>query len=214
MTQSTAIPRIGIVPLYDETKESYWMLPGYMKGLEEAGAIPLMMPLTDDDSALEHLAEFFDGFLFPGGHDVSPALYHSNPHPKCGAICRLRDTMERKLFDLVMTVDKPAFGICRGIQLFNALLGGTLWQDLPSEHPTNLSHQQKPPYDVPVHEVEVLRNTPLYEILKQDILAVNSYHHQAVKDVAPSLAVSAKATDGIVEGVYRPDKKFIAAVQW
>ena len=87
-------------------------------------------------------------------------------------------------------------------------------RDRPSEHPTNLSHQQKPPYDVPVHEVEVLRNTPLYEILKQDILAVNSYHHQAVKDVAPSLAVSAKATDGIVEGVYRPDKKFIAAVQW
>lgn len=205
---------IAIIPLYDETKNSYWMLPGYMQGIEMAGGLPIMLPLSDDEQLLMQVANTFDGFLFTGGHDVSPALYNQQPIEQCGMPCLKRDSMEKKLFELVLKQNKPALGICRGIQLFNVLSGGTLYQDLPAQKPSTINHHQTLPYDHPIHQVKLVDDTPLSNLLKEDVIAVNSYHHQAIKDLAPTFKAMAYSEDYLIEAIYHPDKKFIWAVQW
>jgi putative glutamine amidotransferase len=209
-------PIIGVVPLYDETKESYWMLPGYMKGIEEAGGIPVMLPLTTDKATILTLADTFDGFLFTGGQDVNPRLYGEQAQSVCGTLCEERDLMEAILFERAVALDKPIFGICRGIQLFNALLGGTLYQDLPSQYQCEkqIVHKQNPPYDQPVHMVAIEKDSPLFTILKEEAILVNSYHHQGIKELAEQLACAATAEDGLIEAVTMPGKRFVLAVQW
>jgi putative glutamine amidotransferase len=209
-------PMIGVVPLYDETKESYWMLPGYMKGIEEAGGIPVMLPLTTDRETILALADTFDGFLFTGGQDVNPMMYGEQAEAMCGKPCEERDQMEAILFERAVALDKPILGICRGIQLFNALLGGTLYQDLPSQlhSEKQIIHKQNPPYYQPVHLVTIEKSSPLFAILKEESIMVNSYHHQGIKELAEPLACAATAEDGIVEAVTMPGKRFVLAVQW
>lgn len=207
-------PLIGIVPLVDVARESYWMLPGYMQGVEQAGGVPVMLPLTDDTATLRQLADTCDGFLLTGGQDVSPALYGAAPTPQCGVTCPGRDAMETKLLDLALAADKPVLGICRGIQFLNAHLGGTLYQDLPTEHPLSANHHQMPPYDAPVHTVTLTPGSQLQTLLGKDTLGVNSLHHQAIRTLAPGLAAMAVSEDGLVESVCLPGKKFVWAVQW
>lgn len=207
-------PIIGIIPLVDAEKESYWMLPGYMKGIEQAGGIPVMLPLTSDKEELRQLADTFDGFLLTGGQDVSPSVYRQILSDKCGELCGARDEMEEYLFNLVLEQDKPMLGICRGIQIMNALMGGTLYQDLPTEHPSAVKHRQSPPYDAPCHSVELVAGSQLYDLLQTDRLMVNSCHHQAVKELAPGLEVMAVSEDGLVEAVCAKEKSFVWAVQW
>ena len=122
--------------------------------------------------------------------------------------------MESIVLNIAMETDKPSLGICRGIQFINAALGGTLYQDIPLQHPSETNHHGHAPYDQPVHFVEVITDSPLYACLKTEILPVNSYHHQAVKNVAKGLEVMAAAPDGIVEALYKPDQHFLWAVQW
>ena len=130
-------PLIGLVPLYDEFKDSYWMLPGYMIALEEAGAIPVMMPLTAEEGAVSQLAEQLDGFVLTGGPDVYPAVYGEEKREVCGTLCQQRDQMEKLLLQEALKLDKPVFGICRGLQFLNGYLGGTLYQDLETEYPAS-----------------------------------------------------------------------------
>ncbi|MDR3197789.1 MAG: gamma-glutamyl-gamma-aminobutyrate hydrolase family protein [Planctomycetaceae bacterium] len=233
-------PLVGIVPLYDELRNSYWMLPGYMQALEHAGAIPVMLPLTADNPVLRRLAQHFDGFLFSGGQDIAPELYGEQPATYCGAVCPERDAMEKSLLEFVLELDKPVFGICRGIQFMNVFFGGTLYQDIPSQLQTEIPilHSQKPPYHEPVHSVTVEPETPLFQILQNGELPntisnnipndnskdnssgipfkipVNSFHHQGICRLAAELKSAACAPDGLIEAVYHPDKRFVFAVQW
>lgn len=209
-------PWIGVMPLYDDDKESYWMLPGYMKAIEEAGGIPLMLPLTSDIGTIQALARELDGFLFTGGHDVNPELYHEQAEKVCGTICADRDILESILFQHAVEWNKPAFGICRGLQIFNVLSGGTLYQDLPTQFKAHIQigHQQKQPYAEPVHEVIVTKDSRLHRILQVDSLKVNSCHHQGIKQLAGKLVAAATAEDGLIEAVVRPDHPFMLAVQW
>lgn len=128
-------PLIGITPLYDNERSSYWMLPGYMTWLEYAGATPVMLPLTDSPDELEALCSICDDFLFTGGQDVSPSVYDEQTKPSCGEVCDMRDNMELTLLSLVLKADKPVLGICRGLQFISAALSGSLYQDLPDECP-------------------------------------------------------------------------------
>lgn len=207
-------PVIGVVPLVDTERDSYWMLPGYLEGVTAAGGLPVMLPLSSDRAMLTQIADAFDGFLFTGGQDVSPALYGEQLLPACGDLCQPRDSMERVLFALAWERDKPMLGICRGIQFFNAILGGTLYQDLPTQTVSSVTHQQSPPYDEPIHEVTIALHTPLHALLEQRVIPVNSCHHQAVKALAPSLSAMAYSTDGLIEAVYAPEKKYVWGVQW
>lgn len=207
-------PIIGVLPLYDEHRNSYWMLPGYMKALEAAGAIPIMLPLTSEQCVLEQLVTSVDGLLFTGGHDVDPSLYGHERMEQCGLSITERDLMEKKLFQLALAVDLPMLGICRGIQLFNALLGGTLYQDLPTQYETDLVHVQKPPYSEPVHVVKLKKKSSLYKMVGKEKLSVNSYHHQAIDQLAPGCTVMATAEDGLIEAIEHPAYQYLLAVQW
>lgn len=207
-------PIIGVVPLWDEGKQSQWMLPGYLKGIEAAGGVPVVLPLTEDSAEIRTLADLCGGFLFTGGPDVDPELYDREPSEKLGELCPARDKMESILFWEALKRKKPVFGICRGLQFFNAVLGGDLYQDIPTEHPSEVDHHQQPPYDKPAHEVKLIEGTPLRDLLGTDTLPVNSCHHQAVHTLADTLAPMAVAPDGVVEAVYMPGYPFCQAVQW
>lgn len=207
-------PLIAVVPLVDEKRGSFWMAPGYLLGLEQAGGAPLVLPLTEDTAVLGSILDRCAGLLLTGGHDVDPALYGQEAIPACGAPCRERDRMEGWLLDRALERDLPVLGICRGIQLLNAHLGGTLYQDLPSQRPGPVCHVQKPPYDRPVHAVTVEEGSFLAGLTGAGELRVNSYHHQAVDVLAPGLAVDAVSEDGLVEAAHMAAHSFVLGVQW
>lgn len=205
---------IGVMPLYDDEKKSYWMLPGYMKMLEAENAIPLMLPLTSKTKELDYFLEICGGFLLTGGHDVSPGVYHAERKPWCGSCCKLRDEMERYILTSAVEMDKSVLGICRGIQFMNSLYGGTLYQDLETENNSFINHHMKPPYNRAAHQVTILTDTPLYDILGKEQMGVNSYHHQAIRKLSPAFNKMAISEDGLIESIYMPSHKFIVGVQW
>lgn len=207
-------PVIAVMPLYDDERESYWMLPGYMKALEEQGAVVLMPALTDRKDELDYFLESCDGFVLTGGHDVSPELYREERSPLCGATSLLRDRMDAYILKGAADRDKAVLGICRGIQLMNAAFGGTIYQDLPAEHPSDVEHHATPPYDKCAHTVRIEPDSPLFSLLQEEICPVNSYHHQAIRRLSPDFAVMAEAPDGIAEAICMPARKFIWGVQW
>lgn len=209
-------PVIGVIPLFDEEKDSIWMLPGYMEGIRQSGGLPVILPLKTEEEERNQICSLCHGFLFTGGHDVNPALYGAEKSDKCGLPNHDRDILEKDIFACALQADKPVFGICRGIQLINVLCGGTLYQDIPSEYenPNQVEHHMQPPYHVPCHKVTVLEDTPLFELSGRKELEVNSYHHQAVRELAPSLKAMAISEDGLIEALYMPGQKFIWAVQW
>ncbi|MCI9444626.1 MAG: gamma-glutamyl-gamma-aminobutyrate hydrolase family protein [Oscillospiraceae bacterium] len=208
------MPVVGIIPLVDAGRESLWMLPAYMEGVTHGGGLPVMLPLTDREDQLERMLELCDGFLFTGGHDVSPDVYGEETLPVCGELCPGRDRMEKPLLLEALARDKSILGICRGLQFLNAALGGTLYQDLSAQRPTDCSHRMAAPYDRPEHPAVLTEGAPLRRLLDSASIGVNSCHHQAVRDLAPGLSVMAEAPDGVVEAVWMPGKRFVWAVQW
>lgn len=205
-------PVIGIMPLYDKEKDSFWMHPGYMKGLQKQGAITLMMPMTNDVHDLNYFLKECDGFLIPGGQDVDPSSYKANKSEKCGETCIGRDLMDQYIIKKCYEMDKPLLGICRGIQIMNVTFGGSLFQDIESEYNSNVKHSMVKPYNRVQHRVDI--SGPLKDLIGETNIGVNSYHHQAVKDLAPIFDVMATSEDGLVEGIYIKDKKFIWGIQW
>ena len=209
------MPFIGLTPLWDENEGCICMYPGYIRGLEEAGAVPVILPLTKSETVLKQIADSFDGFLFTGGGDLDPKYYGQEKADYCGKICEGRDQMEAYLFrEAVINQNKPALGICRGIQLFNAFLGGSLYQDLPTEFSTAINHRQVPPYNVPTHAVRLLPESPLCKLVGKERLDVNSHHHQAINRIAEGLEIMALSDDGLAEAAYMPDRPYVWAVQW
>lgn len=205
---------IGVMPLYDDEKNSYWMLPGYLKMLEAENAIPLVLPLTACRSELDYFLEICGGFLMTGGHDVSPSVYNAKKKPWCGSCCELRDEMERYILTNAVKMNRSVLGICRGIQLMNACYGGTLYQDLKTEHNSCVNHHMEPPYDRTEHQVTIQKGTPLYDILGKEQIGVNSRHHQAIRELSPYFQPMAASEDGLIESIYMPECKYVVGVQW
>lgn len=207
-------PLIGILPLVDVGRDSYWMLPGYMKAIESVGGAPMMLPLTTDSVVISRLVNLCSGIVIPGGQDVSPAVYDEEPIFDLGETSPELDEMEDVLLREALFQNKPVLGICRGIQFINAALGGTLYQDIPTEVPSEVNHLMKKPYNRIIHNVNVEPDGLLASIVGAGEMGVNSYHHQAIKDLADTLKVEAVAEDGIIEAVSIPNKKFFLCVQW
>ncbi len=207
-------PIVGVMPLWDEYKDSIWMLPGYFDGISQAGGIPLMFPFSDDEQELDQLMGLCDGILLTGGHDVSPELYGETPMEGLVVTCPKRDSMESAVLRKAVERDMPVLGICRGLQFINVFFGGSLYQDIPTQLPSETEHHQAAPYDRPSHEVTVVEGSPLHRCLGRDSLYVNSCHHQGIKELAPGLETMAFAPDGLAEAVCMPGKRFLWAVQW
>ena len=206
---------IAVTPNWDDTGKKVWIPIGYFNAILRSGGLPVLLPLTTDTSDIELMAERFDGFIFSGGGDILPELYREEQSELCVNVYKNRDDMEIALFnEAILKRDKPAFGICRGLQVFNVALGGTLYQDLLSEREDSLNHRQGIPYNKPYHAVDIIHGNPLYTLFQSETVMVNSYHHQGVKKLAPPLVNAALATDGLVEAVFLPDRRFALAVQW
>lgn len=180
----------------------------YIESLARAGAGMRWVELNDPEQAVQD-ALTCDGLLLPGGGDMDPKFYGQARIPACGEPNLLRDAAEPLLLRAFLAADKPVLGICRGIQVMNAVLGGDLHQDIkPFEHLPHNGHWAK------VHTVTVRRGTLLSRILGQDTVLVNSQHHQAVDRVAPGFTLAALSEDGIVEAIEKPDARFCLGVQW
>ena len=205
-------PIIGVLPLYDKKLESIWMLPGYMDGIKNAGGIPLILPYGATKEELEQINLMIDGYLFTGGDDINPNLYKAKMKDTCGDINKVRDEMEKMVYEIAKRDDKAILGICRGIQLINVLEGGSLYQDLNTEHPSKVNHRTIE--HTPSHNVYVFHDSPLRDLVDSDSIKVNSHHHQAVRRIASSLKSMAVSEDGLVEALYHPKMKFLWAVQW
>ena len=180
----------------------------YIESLARAGARMRWVELSDPEQAVQD-ALTCDGLLLPGGGDMDPKFYGQERIPACGEPNLLRDAAEPLLLRAFLAADKPVLGICRGIQVMNAVLGGDLYQDIkPFEHLPHNDHWAK------VHTVTVRRGSLLSRILGQDTVLVNSQHHQAVDRVAPGFTLAALSEDGIVEAIEKPDARFCLGVQW
>ncbi len=211
-------PVIGITASHDTEHDKLFINSVYLRAIRNAGGIPMIFPMEVTEDDLRDLVTLTDGVLFTGGDDIHPFLYGEETDAKCGNVSQPRDSMEMALVPLVMEFGKPIFGICRGIQILNTAMGGTLYQDIPSQFKSELSiaHRQPFAYKVPSHTVDITPGTLLSRILGEEhaSIAVNSMHHQAIKDVAPGLEVCGYAPDKMIEAVYAPDYPFLLGVQW
>ena len=205
-------PIIGVTPLWDAERKSVWMLPDYLDGIKAAGGVPVVLPIEMSDEDADRIVETCDGFLFTGGQDVATELYGTKDATGTVVPSPERDKLESLLLSKALQADKAILGICRGLQFINAFLGGTLWQDLPSQHPSNIVHRQGKPYGVPTHNVSL--SGDLQTLLGKDTLEVNTLHHQAIKDLGKDLISMAESPDGLIEAVKMVNKRFVCAVQW
>ena len=211
-------PLIGLTPSHDIKNDDISMRPTYLQAVSAAGGIPVTLPLEASDEDLRQLAKTLDGFLFTGGPDPHPFLFGEETHQKCGLSSQKRDSLETRLLPLVMAEKKPILGICRGIQIINVALGGTIYQDIPSQFTKAgvfpLAHKQPSPYAQPSHHVHMAPCSMLAKIFGAETLSVNSMHHQALKDMAPEFTACGFASDGLIEAAEMPSYPFLAAVQW
>lgn len=208
-------PLIGITSGTEPTVEGFYILRhDYVRAVELSGGVPLV--LAPAGAALHPaLLSKLDGLVLTGGLDVTPRLYGESPHPTVTDTSAERDEFEVKLVREALAHDLPLLAICRGMQLLNVALGGTLVQDIRAETGSSIRHDDftRPRTDL-VHPVSVRRASRLHALLGEGELDVNSFHHQAIADLAPPLVASASAPDGLVEAVELPGARFALGVQW
>lgn len=203
---------IALSPLWDADDNRIWMRTTYPDAIRESGGIPVILPLHVSAEDAAQILDLCDGLILTGGPDVHPNLFGQEIHPACGSICQARDVLEQALFHHAMGRNMPILGICRGLQTINVFQGGTLYQDLPTEFPSEVSHSSERPYDRVIHYVNL--TGAIKELLGLDRLGVNSIHHQAIKDLGRDLEVMAVADDNVVEAVRHKQKKFVWGIQW
>ncbi len=188
----------------------------YAGAVIQAGGIPIGLPVIDDQGDLTTILDSIDGMLLTGGEDVDPSFYGEEPHPKLGTISRERDLAEMAFVKQAYARRLPTLAICRGIQVVNVALGGSLHQDLESQLPSSVEHRlPDDAVDGPraQHTIHIEKNSLLAELLGVESLLVNSSHHQAVNRVSSELRVVATAPDGVIEAVEGKGRQFFLGVQ-
>lgn len=187
----------------------------YAHGVEAAGGIPVVIPFLESEDNLVALADKLDGLLLSGGEDVDPLRYGEQPVIGLGKIVPERDALECNLMQAMIERGKPILAICRGIQLLNIALGGTLYQDLPTQWDSDILHAQRARRSHLSHAIRVSKDSKLFQLLgKQEEIYSNSFHHQAVKDCGRQLRPVAWDPDGLIEAVEHETLPFVVGVQW
>jgi putative glutamine amidotransferase len=180
-------------------------IPKYVRSIEKAGGeVEILYPDSYSPEVLEHL----DGLLLTGGGDIDAAEFSEENHPKNHTINPKRDAMELSLTRAALSQNIPVFGICRGLQVMNVAMGGNLHQDIPGHDDEKNSRQNV------AHDVTIREGTKLHEIIGKEKIGVNSFHHQAAKDLGKGLIATATSQDGFVEGIENPNAKYFLGVQW
>jgi putative glutamine amidotransferase len=212
-------PLIGIVASRQKMKNGttrIYLPEDYVQSVLHAGGLPVIIPLGLPAAALAEIAAQLDGVLYSGGGDMSPDRYGGSGHPKVSSVDPDRDQVELDLFQDIYRTRLPFLGICRGFQVINVALGGTLYEDVLAMHPGAQRHQFSKdfPRNHLAHSVQVSEGTRTAEILGQPIIEVNSMHHQGVRRLADGLQATAFAPDGLIEAFEMPGYPFGMAVQW
>ncbi|HET7585479.1 MAG TPA: gamma-glutamyl-gamma-aminobutyrate hydrolase family protein [Gemmatimonadaceae bacterium] len=217
--EHTRTPIIGITALLDRSGSAPRVRASeaYVRATERAGGLPLLVPPLEHAAPARRLVEELDAVLLTGGEDVDPARYGAAPHPATEPPCALRDDTEIALVQHARALRRPVLAICRGIQVLNIALAGTLVQDLPSERPSDIAHTGTPRAERS-HAVRVAPGSRLAAALALPAggeIRVNSAHHQAVDRPAAGLRATAWAPDGVIEGVeWDGDDWWAIGVQW
>jgi putative glutamine amidotransferase len=188
----------------------------YVRALAAAGCAPVLIPILDDDDRLRAVYERLDGIVFPGGADVAPEEYGEAPIDNLNVVEAPRDRTELTLARWAFADDLPVLGICRGQQVLNVALGGSLYQDLRHQGVTTVEHSDADgrARNALLHRVRLDPGSRLAQLIDETSMEVNSLHHQSVKDVASALRVTGTSEDGVIEAVESPDRRFWIAVQW
>ena len=207
-------PVIGVVPGCDGREYSK-VRRTYTDAVLRAGGIPVILPQVDDDATARELLSRIDGIVFTGGEDIDPEYYGETVLNETVEIDARRDTVDVRYARIALERRIPILAICRGEQLMNVVLGGSLYQDLPTQKPSPTAHRQKEGGKVPTHAIAVSEGSTLHRVMGLDTLWVNSFHHQAVKVPSDRVKVVAIAGDGVVEAFESQSKKqWLLAVQF
>lgn len=196
--------------------DRFYLRKQYSEAIVHAGGSPLLIPLIPDKDFADALTADLDGILLSGSNsDVAPHRYKQEPHSKVGSVLTRRDRTDLLLLEGVFKKRKPILAICFGIQILNVYLGGTLWQDIPSQVKDAVQHDQTSSEDYHSHSLRIQSGSLLYSLARSREIRVNSYHHQAIRDLSPKLIPVASSPDGIVEAVeLRIKRQFLMGVQW
>ena len=186
----------------------------YVQSVIKNGGIPYIIPMNADDEVIKQQIENIDALILSGGQDVNPLLYNEQPHRGLGGILPERDYFDYKLIDFAKQKNIPILGICRGFQILNVYHGGTLYQDLSAYKESFIKHDQVNNPSVATHTVDIVKGTKLHAMFNEDVVMVNSFHHQIIKDVPKGFKVSAIASDKVIEAIEAEGDTFIVAVQW
>lgn len=206
-------PVIGITTDVQQDGENI-LKNTYVQAVIRAGGLPMIVPVGLEQD-VEQLIEMFDGLLLSGGNDINPMLFNEEPHEYLGVVSPSRDSSELELARRMLKTGKPILGICRGLQVLNVAVGGTLYQDLNKQNDSPiLQHIQKAPNTHCSHYVQLDKGSLLESIAGSERIQVNSYHHQSLKEVPSDFKVTAVASDGIVEAIESTDEQFVLGVQW
>lgn len=209
-------PVIGITCGHEvASHERFYVNRSYIKSIEMAGGIPLIIPALEDKARLTYLVEQLDGLLLPGGYDIDPQLFGEEPIPELGLVDPIWDELEISVAQMALGRQIPILGICRGIQVLNVAAGGTLFQDISTQvKGRTIQHQQSAPRWYPSHEITIEPDSIVERMLGTARTRVNSFHHQAIKAVAPDFRVTAKSRDGVIEAIESKVLDFVVGVQW
>lgn len=208
-------PIIGITSYEEDLKGHHNINNAYIDAVYDAGGVPVIIPTITKEEDYDIYLNILDGIIFSGGIDVSPLEYNENPLKEINRISSRRDRYEINLFKKAFEREIPILGICRGAQMANVALGGSLYQDINSQLPNALGHSPRSiARDEFFHSIDIKEDSRLFKILGKSKVFVNSYHHQAVKDLGENLRVTALSEDGIIEAIEAEDNRFFIGLQF
>lgn len=192
------------------------ILKSYINSVFRAGGIPMVLPISISQDDVDIMVQHVDAVILPGGGDIDPVLFHEEPHPNLGEVVPDLDTFNFLLINSVIKYNKTLFAICRGMQILNVYFGGTLYQDIPAQFKgeMKIKHKQEAARDIGTHYITINDGTNLKTILNQTEMRSNSFHHQAIKDLAQGFRVTCVAKDGMIEGIEKIDNPRIYGVQF
>ncbi|MCI2253375.1 gamma-glutamyl-gamma-aminobutyrate hydrolase family protein [Domibacillus indicus] len=209
-------PIIGITSSYVRqtlNSEGVYVHHDYHRAVLKAGGIPVILPSVPPNT-IPYYLDLCDGFILSGGEDVDPMYYGQAPHAKMGSVFAERDEFELELTALLLKKKKPILAICRGLQVLNVALGGTLWQDVPSQVSSHIQHAQTYHRSLSIHEVTLVPHSQLAKMMEADKVNVNSLHHQAIDALGKGLSVVGHSPDHLIEAVEMDGDVFVIGVQW
>ncbi|MEP6741129.1 MAG: gamma-glutamyl-gamma-aminobutyrate hydrolase family protein [bacterium] len=210
------LPRIGITMRLELSNDRFYLARYYSEAVAAAGGAPVHISLIPQQKYISAVMDSLDGILLPGSDsDVDPLRYGAQPHPQLGSVVPVKDETDLLVLEEVERRNLPLFAICFGMQILNVFRGGTLVQDIATQLPNAIKHEQGPPRDRPSHTINLARGSLLAELANLETAVVNSHHHQAIENVGENLKATAWAADGLIEALEDTrSNRFALGVQW